>query len=110
RLGRHAQGLREGRQHPRKQLYFARVWRGSHITAACALRIGTEKMPILASGGDRALGLAKFALFLGTLLPMAVIILTITTGLPLQTRGASRQPSSMALEQPIYRAQHWNLF
>src|SRR5262249_13864372 len=32
--------------------------------------------------GDTALGLAKFALVLGMVLPMAVIILTITTGLP----------------------------
>jgi hypothetical protein len=38
-------------------------------------------MPILASGGDMALGLAKFALVLGMVLAMAVIILTITTGL-----------------------------
>jgi hypothetical protein len=40
-------------------------------------------MPILASGGDMALGLAKFALVLGMVLAMAVIILTITTGLSL---------------------------
>ena len=77
--------------------YFARVWRGSHITAACALRIGTGKMPILASGGDMALGLAKFALVLGMVLAMAVIILTITTGLS-PSNSRSEWTAPMALE------------
>ena len=56
-----------------------------------------------------ALGLAKFALVLGMVLAMAVIILTITTGRsPSNSRSKSTAP--MALEQPIYRPQYWNLF
>jgi hypothetical protein len=53
-------------------------------------------MPILASGGDMALGLAKFALVLG-MVATAVIILTITTGLsPSNSQSESTAP--MALE------------
>jgi hypothetical protein len=55
------------------------------------------------------LGLAKFGLVLGVALAMAGIILTITTGLsPSNSRAESTAP--MALEQPIYRPQYWNLF
>jgi hypothetical protein len=55
-----------------------------------------------------ALGLAKFAL-VGMVLAMAVIILTITTGLS-SSNSRSESTAPMALEQPIYRPQHWNLF
>jgi hypothetical protein len=55
------------------------------------------------------LGLAKFALVLGMVLAMAVIILTITTGLS-SSNSRSESTAPMALEQPIYRPQHWNLF
>jgi hypothetical protein len=55
------------------------------------------------------LGLAKFGRVLGVALAMAGIILTITTGLsPSNSRAESTAP--MALEQPIYRPQYWNLF
>jgi hypothetical protein len=56
-----------------------------------------------------ALEPAKFGLVLGAALAMAGIILTITTGL---SRSNSRAESTapMALEQPIHRPQHWNLF
>jgi hypothetical protein len=55
------------------------------------------------------LGLAKFGLVLGVALAMAGVILTITTGLsPYNSRAESTAP--MALEQPIYRPQYWNLF
>jgi hypothetical protein len=55
------------------------------------------------------LGLAKFGLVLGVALAMAGIILTITAGLsPSNSRAESTAP--MALEQPIYRPQYWNLF
>ena len=56
-----------------------------------------------------ALGPAKLALVVGMVLAMAVIILTITTGLS-PSNSRSRSTAPMALEQPIYRPQHWNLF
>ena len=68
------------------------------MTAACALRIDTEKVPILASERDMALRLAKFALVLGMVLAMAVIILTITTGLSPPSNSRSEWTVPMALE------------
>jgi hypothetical protein len=40
---------------------------------------------------------------------MAGVVPTVTTGLsPSNSRAESTAP--LALEQPIYRPQHWNLF
>jgi hypothetical protein len=56
-----------------------------------------ERCPYWHQGGDMALGLAKFALVLGMVLAMAVIILTITTGLS-SSNSRSESTAPMALE------------
>jgi hypothetical protein len=56
-----------------------------------------------------ALEPAKFGLVLGAVLAMAGIIVTITTGLS-SSNSRAESTAPMALEQPIYRPQHWNLF
>src|SRR5262249_37843883 len=73
------------------------------------LESGMQRCPSWHQGEDMALGLAKFGLVLGMALAMAGIILTMTAGLsPSNSRAEST--ASRALEQPIYRPQHWNLF
>jgi hypothetical protein len=71
------------------------------------LESGIQRCPFWYQGEDVALEPAKFGLLLGAALAMAEIILTIALS---SSNSRAESTAPMALEQPIYRPQHWNLF